>query len=219
MAFVGWDGRPGRGRRGAGYHSSVRIRHSSFDARQHRDHAQAPHEPASRHERPSKSQLKREMTALQELGEQLLGLPLAKLRTLPVPEKLYDAIELAQRIRDREGLRRQRQYIGRLMRDVDPEPIRDALSLHGSAHRAEVSAMHAAERWRERLLAEADAADAFRRDYPQVGPELEKLVAGARAEAGGPQHGRRYRELFRLLRDTIAAGPQVPAPLASDDDA
>ncbi len=191
---------------GAGYHSSVRIRHSSFDARQHRGNEPGQQESAAQRERPSKSQLKREMTALQELGEQLLGLSLARLRTLPIPEKLYEAIELAQRIRDREGLRRQRQYIGRLMRDVDPQPIRDALSQHGASHRAEVAAMHSAEQWRERLLTQPDALDAFRHEHPQANPQLAKLVASARAEAGAAQHGRHYRELFRLLRDTIAAG-------------
>lgn len=158
------------------------------------------------------------MTALQELGEQLMGLPLAKLRKLQVPEKLYDAIELAQRIKGREGLRRQRQYIGRLMRDIDPEPLRDALSLDGAAHRAQVSAMHSAERWRERMLAEPTAVDEFRREYPQTGDALEKLVAGARARAGSPQNCREYRQLFRLLRDTIVAAT-MPRTAASSDTA
>ena len=188
----------------------MRIRHSSFDARQHRDAAEPAQQRPSRGERPSKSQLKREMTALQELGEELLRLPLAKLRALPIPEKLFDAIELAQRIKDREGLRRQRQYIGRLMRDVDPAPLRDALSVDGAAHRAEVAAMHGAERWRERLLAEPAALAEFRGKYPQAGPKLEELIVGARAEAGQPQHGRSYRQLYRLLRDTLVAASAPP---------
>lgn len=201
----------------------MRIRHSSFDARQHRDQPEEPQEPSARYDRPSKSQLKREMTALQELGEQLLKLPLSKLRDMPIPEKLFDAIELAQRIRDREGLRRQRQYIGRLMRDVDPAPLRDALSVDGAAHRAEVAAMHSAERWRERLLADNAALAEFCSGYPQ-GPreleKLEKLVAGARAEASSPQHGRSYRQLYRLLRDIIlAASMPKPAARPADDDA
>jgi ribosome-associated protein len=199
----------------------VRIRHSSFDARQHRDQPEEPQEPSARYDRPSKSQLKREMTALQ-----LLKLPLSKLRDMPIPEKLFDAIELAQRIRDREGLRRQRQYIGRLMRDVDPAPLRDALSVDGAAHRAEVAAMHSAERWRERLLADNAALAEFCSGYPQ-GPreleKLEKLVAGARAEASSPQHGRSYRQLYRLLRDIVLAA-SMPQPAArpagdADDDA
>lgn len=170
---------------------------SHFHSHEHRDGAEG--------ERPSKSQLKREMTALQELGERLLALPPQKLRELPVPEKLFDAIELARRIKDREGLRRQRQYIGRLMRDIDPEPLRDALSQDGATHRAEVAAMHSAEQWRERLLREPREAEAFRRRYPGADAELDRLVVAARAEAGAARPGRRYRELFRLLRDTIAA--------------
>jgi len=193
----------------------VRIRHSSFDARQPREQ---PEEPSQRYDRPSKSQLKREMTALQDLGEQLMALPLAKLRKLSVPEKLYDAIELAQRIKGREGLRRQRQYIGRLMRDIDPEPLRDALSIDGAAHRAQVSAMHSAERWRERLLAEPAVVEEFRSEYPKVDESLEKLVAGARAKAGSRQNCREYRQLFRLLRDTIVAAT-APRMAASPDAA
>lgn len=199
----------------------MRIRHSSFDARQHRDQPEEQQEPSARYDRPSKSQLKREMTALQELGEQLLKLPLSKLRDMPIPEKLFDAIELAQRIKDREGLRRQRQYIGRLMRDVDPEPLRDALSLDGAAHRAEVAAMHSAERWRARLLADNAALAEFCSGYPQGARELEKLeklVAGARAEASAPQHGRSYRQLYRLLRDVIleASAPKRAARPSGD---
>jgi ribosome-associated protein len=160
------------------------------------------------------------MTALQELGEQLLKLPLPKLRDMPIPEKLYDAIELAQRIKDREGLRRQRQYIGRLMRDVDPAPLRDALSVDGAAHRAEVAAMHSAERWRERILAEPGALAEFFSGYPQGEREkLEKLVAGARADAASPQHGRHYRQLYRMLRDVIleASAPKPAARPDADD--
>ena len=200
-----------RGPPAAGYHSSVRIRHSSFDARQHRDQPAEPEARLPRDQRPSKSQLKREMTALQDLGEELMRLPQAKLRELPLPEKLYEAIELAQRIRDREGLRRQRQYIGKLMRDVDAAPLRDALSKDGAGHRAEVAAMHGAERWRERLLAEPGAAAAFRAAYPEVGPQLEELIEGARAEASAPQNGRRYRQLFRFVRDTLLEAAAAPA--------
>ncbi len=159
-------------------------------------------------ERPSKSQLKREMSALQDLGEQLLEMPLAKLRTLPIPQQLIEAVELAQRIRNsREGLRRQRQYIGRLMRDIDAEPLRDALSADGAHHRREVAAMHAAEHWRERLLADPKALAEFVEQFPHADPGLAKLVEETRADLGRSQPTRHYRELFRQLRDTIATEP------------
>ena len=154
--------------------------------------------------RPSKSQLKREMDELQQLGVQLLELPAARLRELPIPAELIEAVELAQRIRNsREGLRRQRQFIGKLMRDIDPEPLRDALSLHGSRHRAEVAAMHAAEHWRDRLLADPQALAEFRQRHPGADDALATLLDAARGEIAQGKPGRRIRELYRRLRDAL----------------
>ncbi|MEN9314180.1 MAG: hypothetical protein RIS35_573 [Pseudomonadota bacterium] len=161
-------------------------------------------------ERPSKSQLKREMHALQDLGEELLALQPSKLRALPLPPQLLDAIELARRINSREGLRRQRQYIGKLMRVVDPAPILAALDVDGSRHRAEVAVMHAAERWRERMLREPEAVGEFiERHPPADGTSAEALsgmVEAARAELARGEAGRRYRELYRHLRDALTPG-------------
>lgn len=177
--------------------------------------AHAEHGGADARERPSKSQLKREMTALQALGEQLLALPPAKLRSLPIPQQIVEAVELAQRIRSsREGLRRQRQYIGRLMREIDAQPLRDALSADGAAHRAEVAAMHAAEHWRERLLAEPSALAELVERSPAcaaLADELARLVDDARAELARSQPGRRHRQLFRTLRDALAGAPRPAA--------
>jgi len=148
------------------------------------------------------------MNALQDLGERLLEMPLAKLRTLPIPDQLIEAVELAQRIRNsREGLRRQRQYIGRLMRDIDAEPLRDALSADGAHHRREVATMHAAEHWRERLLADPKALAEFIEQFPHADPGLAKLIDETRADLGKTPPGRHYRELFRQLRDTISTEP------------
>lgn len=168
----------------------------------------APQVPADADagERPSKSQRKRDMTELQALGEQLLALPPHKLRALPVPEDLLEAIELARRITSREGLRRQRQYIGRLMRDIDPAPLREALDVDGAGHRAEVALMHAAEHWRDRLLAEpaALAVLAEQRGLHDTA-EWTRLVDEARAEQGRKAPGRRYRELYRRLREALSS--------------
>ncbi len=200
-----------------------------------RPHGEAPAHDAdapSPYRKPSKSQLKRDMTALQELGEALLRLQPSKLKRLPLPPDLVDAIELAQRITSREGLRRQRQYIGRLMRDVDAQPIRDALSVDGTRHRSEVARMHTAEHWRDRMLAAPDALAQFLAEHPGAaghtasGPgtteagtsgtgtlgtgtdapvDWTALIEAARQEKSRDQPGRSYRDLYRLLYRVLEA--------------
>lgn len=174
------------------------------------------------HDKPSKSQLKREMQALQDLGERLLQLQPSKLRNLPIPQELIEAVELAQRISNaRGGLRRQRQYIGRLMREIDAGPLRDALSADGAHHRNEVAVMHAAEHWRERLLAEPGAMREFATRYAasaELLAELGRLIDATQAEHAKGQPGRRYRDLYRCLRDAIEAQSQNPADPTADTE-
>ena len=96
------------------------------------DHENAPDEPAADgQERPSKTRLKRQMHELQRLGEQLVALPSSQLARIELPEALREQIELARRITAREALRRQLQYVGRLMREVDADAIRAALAAAG----------------------------------------------------------------------------------------
>jgi ribosome-associated protein len=96
------------------------------------DHEDAADEPAPEaRERPSKTRLKRQMHELQRLGEQLVALPSSQLARIELPEALREQIELARRITAREALRRQLQYVGRLMRDVDADAIRAALAAVG----------------------------------------------------------------------------------------
>lgn len=190
-----------------------------------RPHGEAPAHGAdapSPYRKPSKSQLKRDMTALQELGEALLRLQPYELKRLPLPPDLVDAIELAQRITSREGLRRQRQYIGRLMRDVDAQPIRDALSVDGTRHRGEVARMHTAEHWRDRLLASPDALAQLLTEHPGAadsgteGPDGWKArIEAARLEKSRDQPGRGYRDLYRQLYRLLEA--EAEAPTLRDD--
>jgi ribosome-associated protein len=158
---------------------------------------------------PSKSQLKRDSHALQVLGAQLLELSEEKLEKLPLDERLLDAIRLAKTIRAREGLRRQIQYIGRLMRDSDAEAIRLALEGDQLRHRADTALMHAAEHWRERLLADPGALEQWLGQHPLTRDALTATLAAALAEHAVGQRGRHYRELFRLLRDTLHAATAV----------
>lgn len=202
----------------AGYHTRVKR---SASPRPGPRVVDRPPDLAPDTDGPSKSQRKREMHALQDLGETLVELQPAVLRTLDLPEDLLEAIALAQRIHSREGRRRQLQLIGKLMRRIDPAPIRDALAKDGSRHREEVALMHSAEHWRERLLREAAALQDLAQRHPLDDPaHWRGLIDGARAEQGSGQPGRRYRELYRALHALLggapAGGPATGAPPSED---
>jgi ribosome-associated protein len=160
--------------------------------------------------RPSKSQAKRDMTALQKLGVELVDHPPERLAGVDMPEKLRDAIDHARTIRDHEGRRRQLQYIGRLMRDVDPEPIRAALAAWNGQSRADAAALHALERWRERLIEDDDALTAFATEHtaalaPDTLQRLRQAVRGSRKERADGKPPHHLRELFRLIRSIVAS--------------
>lgn len=161
--------------------------------------------PTAPEDSPSRSEKKRRSTALQELGEELAALPPSAWRDMPLGPDMREALDLLSRISDREGRRRQLQFIGRLMREEDAEAIRTALAARAAGQQAETARFHRAEQWRDRLLTEADAAlpallDALPGALPHADAEaiarLRELVPAARREHGAP-HAR--RELFRLL--------------------
>ena len=155
-------------------------------------------------ERPSKSQRKREMQVLQDIGAQLVELNADQLAQIELPEFLLEAILAAQRIRDFEGRRRQMQYIGKLMREVDPAPICAKLDQWHGVARAHTASQHLAERWRERLLDEDDALALFANEYP--GSDLQRLrslVASIKRDKAVGRPLRNYRELFRAVRDIM----------------
>jgi len=161
---------------------------------------------------PSKTRRKHEMHALQDLGEQLVSLDPARLRTLDLPERLHDAVLLARTITRHEARRRQMQYIGRLMRDVDPAPLATALKRWSEGPAEEKARFAALERWRTRLLDDATGLADFVAEHPSAdGAELADLVHAARAErtTGGPPH--RQRALFRAIRKAAAPAPAAAA--------
>ena len=154
-------------------------------------------------ERPNKSQLKREMQELQELGVELVKLPPDKLAELDLPEKLTDAIELARRINSHGAQKRQRQYIGGLLSKLDDvSPIREYLERMSGADRVSKARFQENERWRARLIAEGDTALAeFLERHPQADRQhLRRLVRDAQQEAAGGRPPRYARELFRYLQ-------------------
>lgn len=155
---------------------------------------------------PSKSRRKAAMHALQDLGQTLVGLDPARLAELELPERLHDAVREAANTRSHEGRRRQMQYIGKLMRDVDAEPIRAALELIAQGKPTDQAEVTAAETWREALLRDDTALARLVGEFPEADrAALATLVREARQERarGGPPH--RYRELFRRLKALATA--------------
>ncbi len=155
-------------------------------------------------EQPSKSQRKRDMQALQKTGAQLVELNADQLAQIELPERLLEAILAAQRIGDFEGRRRQLQYIGKLMREVDPAPIRARLGQWHGVARAHTASQRLAERWRERLLAETDALALFANEYPGSDLQhLRSLIASIKRDQAAGKPLKNYRELFRAVRDIM----------------
>lgn len=163
-------------------------------------------DPAASPQTPvSKTRRKLAMIELQDLGETLTQLSPARLAVLDLPERLVDAIAIARRLDRREGRRRQMQYVGRLMRDIDPAPIEAQLALWSNAPNAEKARIAAVERWRARLLEAPAALDELCATAPRADrPRLAALVARAGAERvrGSPPHA--YRELFRELNELLS---------------
>ncbi|MFO1412470.1 MAG: ribosome biogenesis factor YjgA [Burkholderiales bacterium] len=162
---------------------------------------------------PSKTRRKHAMHALQDLGEALIAQDPARVAELGLPEPLVDAIAQARGIRAHEGRRRQLQYVGKLMRDVDPAPIEAALARWAAGIPEDRERFAALERWRDELVADDAALDRFLAAHPDAERvALATLVREVRAERarGGPPH--RYRALFRKLRT-------VTAPVAGEAEA
>ena len=167
----------------------------------------------------SRSDLKRESTELQKLGEALLGLRPDLMARLALPDKLLDALAEAARISNFEGKRRQMQFVGKLMRQLDSEQVslvRRALDEQYQGSASETHALHAAEHWRERMMTHDEAVAEWIRRYPDTdSQQLRSLVRQARKDAPpidkaalsqglAPRQGRAFRELFQLIRDQLS---------------
>lgn len=152
----------------------------------------------------SKSQRKREMHDLQDIGEVLAGLNRDRLAQLDLPETLLDAIREFKRLTKHEACRRQLQYIGRLMRTVDAEPIRAKLDEWNNSARSEAAKFHLIERWRERLIADDQALSELAVEYAGADiQQIRTLVRNARKEAAASKPPKSSRTLFKLLREAI----------------
>jgi len=154
----------------------------------------------------SKSQLKRDSLALQELGKQLAALPADHLARIPLDAQVLEAIDLAKRIRNkRSALKRHYQFLGKLLRSRDPEPIRAALAEIELEAGQSIQRHHRAEQWRDRVIAEgSDAIDTLLEELP--GADRQKLRQLWRNYQKAPDDTRRvqhsrliYKEIFQAL--------------------
>ncbi|HEX8885692.1 MAG TPA: ribosome biogenesis factor YjgA [Noviherbaspirillum sp.] len=173
------------------------------------------------YDRPSKSQLKREMTALQKLGAELIAEPRERVKRVPMPEDVRDAILECQTIKDHEGRRRQLQYVGKKMRTLEEEEvalIRKTIDSWKQPSRAETAAMHAMERRRDKLLADDGALTELRAQYPELDvQQMRTLIRNARREQAEQKPPKAYREIFQVLKQ-LQGGAAKPAETDQEDE-
>lgn len=173
------------------------------------------------YDRPSKSQLKREMTALQVLGEELVSQPKERVMRVPMPEDVREVILECQKIKDHEGRRRQMQFVGKKMRTLDENEIaaiQKVIDSWKGASKAETAAMHALERRREKLLADDNALTELKERHPQVDvQQLRTLIRNARKEQAENKPPKAYREIFQILKQ-LQAQSSTSTPAADEHD-
>lgn len=150
----------------------------------------------------SKTRRKAAMQELQSLGEELIALNNSQLAQLNLPEVLLDAVKQAQRITSNGAIARQRQYIGRLMREIDTAPISAMLDKWKGVNQEENAHFHQLEKLRSRLLEDDSALSEYLAAHPDAdSQQIRTLIRNARKEAAAGKPPKSSRELFKLLRD------------------
>jgi ribosome-associated protein len=178
------------------------------------------------YDRPSKSQLKREMTSLQKLGADLVAEPRDRVKRVPMPEDVRDAILECQSITDHEGRRRQMQYVGKKMRSLDATElaaIQRTLDSWRGLSKADTASMHALEKRRDKLLKDDTALTALLEKNPELdAQQLRALIRNARKEVAENKPPKAYREIFQLLKQLQAKNnadsAAADAEAAEEDD-
>ncbi|WP_018230761.1 ribosome biogenesis factor YjgA [Methyloversatilis universalis] len=172
-------------------------------------------------DRPSKSQKKRDAHALQDIGTQLVALSAEQLKRIDMPDSLRIAIAETQRTRSHEGLRRQMQYVGKVMRGIDTAPLIEALDVIRGQSAAAVAREHMLERMRERLMADEQVLGDIATQWPGADlTRLRTLRRNALREREQNRPPRAFREIFRELRqlDNAARGEEAEADADSDSE-
>jgi ribosome-associated protein len=166
----------------------------------------------------SKTKLKAEADAAQSVGKSLVGLPKDKLIKLALPEALFDAVLEAKRLTANGAIRRQMQYLGRLMRDIDSAPIVEQLQAWEGKNTQENARFHSMERWRDRMIENAEAVSEFLVAYPQTdSQQLRTLIRNAQKEAAANKPPKSSRELFKLIRAIIENGTEQSSESDAND--
>lgn len=167
----------------------------------------------------SKSAMKREVEALQDLGVQLIALSKGQLKKLNLPDNLLTAIKDAQKITANGAIKRQRQYIGRLMRDVDPAPIQAFLdSLRGDNERLNAW-FHELERQRDELVASDEAVAKLIAEHRDIDiQQLRTMVRNARAERAANKPPKHYRALYQFIKSLSTEPALIAAEVKDEDD-
>jgi ribosome-associated protein len=172
------------------------------------------------YDRPSKSELKRQSNELQKLGEQLISEPRDRVKRVPMPDEVKDAILMCQTITNHEGRRRQLQYVGKMMRTLDEEEvavIQRTIESWKGASKAETAALHALERRRDKLLADDKALTQLLEEHPELDvQQLRTLIRNARKEQAENKPPKAYREIFQILKDL--GKKAKPAAADADED-
>ena len=162
------------------------------------------------YERPSKSEAKRQSLEVQKLGEELVNEARDRVKRVPMPEDVRDAILMCQTITNHEGRRRQMQFVGKKMRTLDEEEIaviqRTIDSWKGMS-KADTAALHALERRRDKLLADDKALTVLLEENPELDVQhLRTLIRNARKEQAENKPPKAYREIFQILKDLAKKG-------------
>ncbi|OGS90652.1 MAG: hypothetical protein A2Z95_04045 [Gallionellales bacterium GWA2_60_18] len=153
---------------------------------------------------PSKTKIKKQMHELRDLGVELTELSKDQLAQLDIPENLRDAIREMHRINKFGAQRRQRQYIGKLMREVDPAPIIAKLDGWKGVSREHTAHLHLLERWRDRLLEDDQALTELLAAHPEADTQhLRALIRNAHKEKAAEKPPKSYREIFQALKEII----------------
>lgn len=153
----------------------------------------------------SKTQRKKDMLALQELGKKLIALPASQLAKIPLPDNLIEAIRVSHTLKSNESKRRHLQYIGKIMREIDPEPIQIALKQIQFNNEQRTTQFHHIEQWRDKLISGDDAIlQSFLETHPQSDRQkLRQLVRKAKHDQAHHKNTGGETGLFRYLRELL----------------